>query len=225
MTPTELLKKLEGLGTIEPKALRKIRIQIEDPERTVKVSAVLSYLVRKGQLTEDNARQLMRGETPAVKRRATDELMLGVIDEEPTAEAIETKKKPKRSNREPIAPPEPILLPDPMPADVGATAYDYGQEAYDEFGNNGEEKAKPTFGGKIDKRDQWNSRWPYIGFGVLGFLMIVGMFLYFAVFNMEPQAMFENARDHYDNASYQAAIQSFDEYIDCLLYTSDAADE
>ena len=40
MTPTELLKKLEGLGTIEPKALRKIRIQIEDPERTVKVSAV-----------------------------------------------------------------------------------------------------------------------------------------------------------------------------------------
>ena len=53
MTPKELLQKLEGLGSIESKALRKIRIQVEDPDRTVKASAVLSYLVRKGQLTED----------------------------------------------------------------------------------------------------------------------------------------------------------------------------
>ena len=216
MTPKELLQKLESLGSIESKALRKIRIQVEDPERTVKSSAVLSYLVRKGQLSEEQARQLMKGETPKSSRRATDELMLGVNEPEEETTAAKVKKKPKRSNRKTRAA-EPIDL-DAMGVQaepIGATALDYDQGFSEDPYVEGEgETAKPSFGGKIDKRDQWNSRWPYIGFGLLGFLLIVGMFLWFTVNNMEPQAMFENAREHYENGSYQAAIQAFDEYIE-----------
>ena len=76
MTPQDLLQKLESLGAIDRKALRKMRIQVEDPDRTVKTSAMLSYLVRKDQLTEEQARQLMRGEMPKISRRATDDLSL-----------------------------------------------------------------------------------------------------------------------------------------------------
>ena len=224
MTPKELLQRLEGLGSIESKALRKIRIQVEDPERTVKASAVLSYLVRQGQLTEEEARQLMKGETPAVSRNNTDELMLGVGDDEQPTESAEVKSKPKkkkkkrsnRKTREDVEPFVPVAAPieevavDPMQGD----AFDFGQ-GVDEFaGAVGEDKPKPTFGGKIDKRDQWNSRWPYIGFGVLGFLLMVGMFLFFTVNNMKPEAMFNNAREHFDNGSFQAAIKAFDEYIE-----------
>ena len=211
MTPKELLQKLENLGSIESKVLRKIRIQVEDPERTVKNSAVLSYLVRKGQINEDQARQLMKGETPVVSRRATDELMLGVIDEEaPTASAEVVK--PKRSNRQtvddipaavPVALPMPEVELDPM--------------GMDQFSNGAnEEKVKPTFSGKKDKRDQWNSRWPYIGFTALGFLLMVGTFLTFALSGQAPEAMFNNARDHYNNSSYQAAIKAYDEYIEAF---------
>lgn len=209
MTPKELLQKLESLGSIESKALRKIRIQVEDPERTVKNSAVLSYLVRKGQLTEEQARQLMRGETPAVGRRTTDELMLGVVEEGQSPDPAEPKRKPKRSNRnlptrddlvdEVVAPPMMEVQVDE------GFAEDYVSE---------DSEPKSSFTGKIDKRDQWNSRWPYIGFGLLGFLLIVGMFLWFTVNNMEPQAMYEHARGLYDQSSYQSAINAFDEYIE-----------
>jgi len=208
MTPQELLQKLESLGSIESKALRKIRIQIEDPERTVKNSAVLSYLVRKGQLTEEQARQIMKGETPVVSRRTTDELMVGVNVED-QAETKDAPKKRRRSNR--------IEDDVPVAAPIAEVQVDPAYGAVDEFANgDSEEKIKPTFGGKIDKRDQWNSRWPYIGFAVLGFLAMVGTFLYFAVSGQEPEAMFNNARDHYDNGSYQAAIKAYDEYIEAF---------
>jgi outer membrane protein assembly factor BamB/TolA-binding protein len=223
MTPKELLQKLESLGSIESKALRKIRIQIEDPERTVKVSAVLSYLVRKEQLTEEQARQIMKGETPASSRKNTDDLMLGVIDDEQETKSAEIKKKPIRSNRntrtrEDVGSVLPVDSPiDEVQVDaIPAGAYDYGPEAVDEFADPSadEEKTRPTFSGKKDKRDQWNSRWPYIGFGVLGFLLMVGTFLWFSVNNMTPEAMYNNARDHFENASYQAAIKAYDEYIE-----------
>ena len=198
MTPKELLQKLESLGSIESKVLRKIRIQVEDPERTVKNSAVLSYLVRKGQLNEEQARQLMKGETPA--------------DEEAVTASAEVVK-PTRSNRAtvddipaavPVALPMPEVELDPMDP--------MGMDQYSNGANEG--KVKPTFTGKKDKSDQWNSRWPYIGFTVLGFLMMVGMFLWFTVSNQKPEAMYNNARDHYNNSSYQAAIQAYDEYIE-----------
>lgn len=222
MTPKELLQKLESLGSIESKALRKIRIQVEDPERTVKASAVLSYLVRKGQLTEEQARQLMKGDTPAVEKRSnTEELMRNVLEDEPAAEAKEKKKKPKRSNRTsrtrddvapvPVAAPMAQVEVDTAPGNV------YGDQAgFDEFGQApaAEEKVKRSFSGKMDKRDQWASRWPYIGFGLLGFLLMVGMFLYFTVNNMKPEAMYNNAKEHYENRSYQAAIKGYDEYIE-----------
>ena len=212
MTPKELLQKLESLGSIESKALRKIRIQVEDPERTVKTSAVLSYLVRKGQLTEEQARQIMKGETPAVSRRNTDELMV-VDDDQETAPVEEVK--PKRSNRK-----KADVDPVPVAAPIAEVEMDPiangGFDAMDEFATASagtEEKIKPTFAGKLDKRDQWNSRWPYIGFTALGFLLMVGMFLYFAVSGQEPEAMFNNARDHFENGSYQAAIKAYDDFI------------
>ncbi len=222
MTPKELLQRLESLGSIESKALRKIRIQIEDPERAVKTSAVLSYLVRKGQLSEEQARQIMKGEAPVVSRKNTDELMLGVIDDEQPTESAVVKKKPKRSNRdartrEDVKAAVPVASPiAEVQVGVPAAGFDYGEGGVGEFDDqaSGEHRAKPSFSGKLDKRDQWNSRWPYIGFGVLGFLLMVGMFLWFTVSNMTPEAMYNNARDHFGTGSFKAAIKAYDEYIE-----------
>ena len=72
MTPLQLLEKLKQLG-LNDKVLGKIRQQIEDPEKTVKVTAVLKYLVKKGQITEDQARNLLKKASDAKKKKAAAE--------------------------------------------------------------------------------------------------------------------------------------------------------
>ena len=208
MTPKELLENLESLGWIDAKLLKKIRSQVDDPDRTVKTTAVLKYLVRKEQLTEDQAKQMLRGEMPVLASHNTDELMAGVGEEPAAVDPVEEvamaiDEVVEYEELEPVEELETIeeyVEPAPMAID-DAAAYGNVDAGFGvgEFGEPAaaapQSNAKPTFGGKIDRSDQWNSKWPYIGFGLLGFLLIVGMFLWFTVNNMEPEAMFQHARD------------------------------
>ena len=222
MTPKELLQKLEALGSIEAKALRKIRIQVEDPQRIVKTSAVLSYLVRKGQLTEEQARQLMKGETPAGGNRGnTEELMLNVLDDEPVAEGqgkeeTETIQSNVPNSRTMSNQFLSLLRSrkwKSIPPRATSTAIRPGSMSLARL-LSPKRRLNHRSVARLTAGDQWSSRWPYIGFGLLGFLVMVGGFLYFTVNNMKPEAMYNNAKDHYENRSYQAAIKGYDEYIE-----------
>jgi outer membrane protein assembly factor BamB/TolA-binding protein len=219
MTPKELLTKLESLGSIDKKALRKIRIQVEDTSRTVKPSAMLSYLVRKDQLTEEQARQLMRGETPKVtSRKNTEDLMVDVLDDEPNVADL-NRTRPDRGRRESPGRIEEVLqTPTPIIDEYAAPAIPDGPDGFDDFGSAATvaegESIIPTFTGKKSNPNQWNSRWPYIGFGVLGFLLLVGAFLAMTIGRLKPDAMYDEARGHFENGSYQAAIKAYDDYLE-----------
>ena len=110
MSLGQLLEQLEILGTIEPNILRKIRQQIENPDKTVKPKAVLSYLIKKNQITESQATQILKGELlPPADVPSVDEFE---VDEPPaendydTGELIGLAPEPEET-----PPPAPIVAP------------------------------------------------------------------------------------------------------------------
>ena len=59
MTPSQLLTRIESLGSIDAKYVEKIRKQVEDPGKVVKTKAVVKYLLGKKQITKAQAKQLL----------------------------------------------------------------------------------------------------------------------------------------------------------------------
>ena len=78
----------------------------------------------------------------------------------------------------------------------------------------GEDSAVKAFLGKRDKKDQWATKWLYIGFGLLGFLLIMGAVLWIATMGVAAEEQFKAAMDSFDKLAYQDAIAKFDQYIE-----------
>jgi len=219
MTPTELLDQLESLGAIDEKTLRKLRAQVDNPERSVKTSAVLGYLVKKEKLTEDQAKQLMRGEIPQFDRQASDEVVVEVEEIEVVEPVVEPAEVPQavpmavpiETAPEPPAAPE-ITVDTAEPAGLGSP------ESMDQWGSTEAEadqsSDKKGFVGKKNTRDQWTSRWPFIGFGILGFLAIIGFTLFVALTNMQPEAEFKAANDKYNEGNFATARKLFADFLE-----------
>ena len=271
MSPSELLEKLDALGTIDEKILRKIRRQVESPGKVVKVSAVLKFLVKSDQLTEAQARDLFKEskseaapsapapaeaeasspktaddfevtEEPADNEHDTGDLIGGVNEEDVPAKPIPepepkpdvvaqvepeiiaevepepaktAKRKKKKQKKKPVEP-EPEVISEPTFQGAGfddETTLDmdagFDDEAEPESGG------KPRgFQGKVDKSNQWKTKWLYIGFGVLATLLISVGLLFLAVSGVTAEDLYKAAQDNFKKQSYQAAVKQFDEYIE-----------
>ena len=140
MSPRQLLEKLEALGGIDEKILGKIRKEIQNPEKNVKPKAVLSYLVKKGQLTPKQAKNLLK-ETPAPAKPPTADEIQVVEPNEPAEKDYDTNDlmglEPEsvvepvvEPTVEPIVEVEPVLEVEPT-IDPGATIMDDGLLASD----------------------------------------------------------------------------------------------
>ena len=263
MSPSELLEKLDALGTIDDKILRKIHRQVESPGKVVKVSAVLKFLVKNDQLTEAQARDLFKEsksaavpdapvapeppapktaddfevtEEPADNEHDTGDLIGGVNEEiapakpEPEPEVIAEvepevvaevepeppkKSKRKKKKKRPVEP-EPELISEPTFDNAGfddetALDMDAGFDDSDSPDSGGKSRG---FQGKIDKSNQWKTKWLYIGFGVLATLLIGVGVLYLAVSGVSAEDLYKAAQDNFKKQSYQAAVKQFDEYIE-----------
>lgn len=99
---------------------------------------------------------------------------------------------------------------DPLQADYG-TGMDAGM--YGDFQNR-EEKPTPGFRGKRLKKDQWSTKWLYIGFGILGLLLIFGAVLYIAVNRVSAEDQFKAANTSFENGAYSDAIEKFNKFIE-----------
>ena len=209
MTPTELLDQLESLGAIDNKTLRKLRAQVNSPDRSVKTSAVLGYLVKKEKLTEDQAKQLMRGEIPQFAQEVSEEVVVEVDE-------IETVETPQAV---PMAMPIETPTPPPEPEiGIDAMAEPIAVDGPDEWGvteaQTEQSTEKKGFVGKKNTRDQWTSRWPFIGFGILGVLLIVAIPLYIALTNMQPEAMIKSANDAYTAGNFATARKLYVDFLE-----------
>ena len=59
MTPSQMLARIEALGSIDAKYIDKIREQIEDPSKDIKSKAIVKFLFNKSLLTKDEAVKLL----------------------------------------------------------------------------------------------------------------------------------------------------------------------
>ena len=267
MSPRQLLEKLESLGSIDEKALDKIRKQVEDPNKKVKPKAVLSYLIKKGELTKKQASRLLKSKpkkaTPTadeievvqpVEKDYDTNALMGISPEEVVEPVVEPIVEPVV---EPIVEPlddagEPIVVPQETIMDGGALARVVGEEpvqpvemtqvvtpidspmdggldgfGMDDFGGSGAEQQTESnlasFAGKRNQRDQWATKWLYIGFGILGTLAIGLVVLYFATSGQTAEDMYEAASTSFNNQSWGDATKKYEAYLERFPNHKDAA--
>ncbi len=132
---------------------------------------------------------------------------------------------------------EEFSVPTVNPIEVGAvvpTEVGFPEEpAFDAFADDGyasggyqtQSGPQPTlasFKGKKDRSDQWSTKWLYIGFGILGTLLIGVAVLWFVNIGQKPEDMFEAAMSSFNKQSYGDAQKKFDNYLDQYATHKDA---
>ena len=140
-----------------------------------------------------------------------------VVEAEPalTAPAPETKKKRKKKKKKSSKPAPETIAAEPEFDNAGfddETALDMDAG----FVEDDEPVSSSTgrgFQGKIDKSNQWKTKWLYIGFGLLATLLIGVGVLWLAVSGVSAEDLYKAAQDNFKKQSYQGAVKQFDEYI------------
>lgn len=73
--------------------------------------------------------------------------------------------------------------------------------------------AKKGYAGKLDTTDQWNTRWLWTGFGILGGLLVAGAVLWLGVLRVDADKLFGEAETSYGNEAYGDAAAKFDKFV------------
>ncbi len=259
MSPGQLLEKLDAMGVVDPRILAKIRAEVENPKKVVKTKAVLSYLVKKDQLTEQQAKRLLKSSTAdeievvaaAVEQHDSAELMSikgapevaqeidvnatvmdhGAFVQEVDPEIVVSEIHDPLSQGAPIAAP---MVPDQnfgqpdqglggFGQDVGQQGFGNGLDTGLDGGYGEPDKQEVSFLGKKNQKDQWNTKWLYIGFGILGSILIGTAITWIATMGQKPEDMFQAAMDSYNKATYTDATKKFEEFLDAYPEHKDSA--
>lgn len=117
---------------------------------------------------------------------------------------------------------EPMELPTDPLADHAAGGRDEGYDSGAYANQSGEQAMPHSFSGKRNKKDQWSTKWLYIGFGILGTILIGTAVTWFAVMGQKPEDMFEAAMNSYNKQSWSDAAAKFDEYLEAFPDHKDA---
>jgi len=98
MTPSQLLTRIEALGSIDAKYIDKLRKQIEDPTKNVKSEAIVKFLFSKKLITKMEAVKLLaspnKGEF-SERKRVGDSTGASSRQAQPVPPAAETVARPK----------------------------------------------------------------------------------------------------------------------------------
>jgi outer membrane protein assembly factor BamB/TolA-binding protein len=117
---------------------------------------------------------------------------------------------------------EPLPLSELGPADVMADHAEFdplGEGLESHFGtaaateSSGQSSGPLTFQGKRAKRNQWDSKWIYIGSALLALLAMLGVILAFTIFKADSARLWEQATDKFNKARYSAAMSDLELYI------------
>lgn len=118
---------------------------------------------------------------------------------------------PSRQEAAPIELGSDVLVPN----DADYANYGAGVDAG--FGDEHAEGLGRTTVGFVGKRnlaDQWQTKWLYIGFGILGFLLIMGAVLTVATMGQKAEDQFKAAMQSFEDNAYQDAVAKFNQYIE-----------
>ena len=217
MSPDKLVNKLEALGSIDRKIIKKLREQIQSADKPLKSTSILKYLVKKGFVSEAVAKDLLKS------------------DKQPTAtgDHVETRIAepgeivPYEDDQLEVARVEQSLsevidaFPETKSKDLASRK---DKSDTDHFGDTSASAITQSAAGedlsalgqfrKNDQKNQWTSKWPWIG-GISLVLLIgvvVALAAWFAGASAEEQ--YDAAKGSLDSHTYEDAIKKFDEFIE-----------
>ena len=219
MSPNNLINKLEALGKLDRRIITKLREQVDASKTPPKATSILKYLVKKELISESEAKKILKSDKqkpkPVKETRAASEQELIAIAAEEEAEIAEVEN----SLSEVIDPDELKLSKAPkgrkpmltdsfadMAASAVATANDRGEGEDDSDGENENFK-------KWDTKNQWASKWPFIGFGVLLLLIMIGSFLAIWLGGVDADKQYAAAISSIDNLTFADAEEKFTNYL------------
>lgn len=79
---------------------------------------------------------------------------------------------------------------------------------------SGAQKTVPTFAGKKDSSDQFQTKWLYIGFGLLGSILIGTALFYILLAGQTPDEMLKAIQDAYIAQSYGDCVKKCDNFLE-----------
>ncbi len=217
MSPIKLINKLEALGKLDPRIIAKLREQVGASATPPKAASILKYLVKKNLISESEAKKILKSEKakPVEKKRAASAEELIAIAAEEEAEIAEVEN----SLSEVIDPDE--LRLSKAPEERKSTFTDSfadmssGAVAPPKGGGEGQgesESANANYK-KWDTKDQWTSKWPFIGFGVLLLLIMIGSFLAIWLGGVDADKQYAAAISSIDNLTFADAEEKFTNYL------------
>jgi len=216
MSPQKLINKLEALGTLDARIIAKLREQVGASKTPPKATSILKYLVKKDLLSETEARNILKSEKAKKQApRASNAEELIAIAAEEDAEIAEVEN----SLSEVIDPDELQLSKAPQGrkasftdsfADMSSAAVAPPNDAW--TGQDESAPANENFK-KWDTKNQWTSKWPFIGFGVLLILIMVGSFLAIWLGGVDADKQYAAAISSIDNLTFADAEEKFTNYL------------
>ncbi len=244
MLAEQFIDRLEQQGLLDAKVVKQLRRKLNKVKDRKKITAeqIARLLVDAGHLTQFQATKLVAEltspkESSAVEIGATRQM--GGSDElaiKPSKEDLDMEVKtpmkskepsePKRAFRAPPAPPP--AAPTPEPADdllddlVETEALGDTAAAGDPLGDIGTGGAAAVAPSQRTGSAQlmstptsvWDSRLLLIGGGILGGMVVVGLFLYLALTRGKADEMFEQAQKAYRDGQYAQAAKLYEKLLE-----------
>jgi outer membrane protein assembly factor BamB/TolA-binding protein len=218
MSPQKLINQLEALGKLDSRIIAKLREQVQSSANPPKATSILKYLVKKDLISESEAKRILKADKPS-----------DVAQEQTRIVSYEEMEAGAREEAEEIAEVENSLSEVVDPADLQMSDGPQGRKPYftDSFaemgsgpveaagGTGGDDSGKSsdeTFR-KWDTKNQWTSKWPFIGFGVLMLLIMVGSFLAIWLGGVNADKQYDAAISSMKNLTFADAEEKFSNYL------------
>ena len=221
MSPDRLINKLEALGSIDPKIIRKLREQVKSSAKPVKATSILKYLVKKELLSQSDAKAVLKaaaadtdGSDQLTRLAEPEELLIDEPDDDIEVARVEESLS---AVIDPI--PDELLGLDKAPVGKKPVNTDYFHDTAGSTGSsageNGDEEPTSALGQfrKNDQKNQWASKWPYIGGVSLVLLAGIVFFLSIWFVGASAEEQYDAAVTSLKNSTFEDAIVKFDEFI------------
>ena len=220
MSPDTLINKLEALGSIDQKIIHKLREQVKSSEKPIKATAILKYLVKNELLSQSAAKAVLKsaaaetnkGGDQLIPMAEPAELLIDEPDDEIEVARVEESLP---AVIDPI-PDEQLGLAKPPSGKkhVNRDYFDDNAKAGSaaEYGDQEPTSALGQFR-KNDQKNQWASKWPYIGGVTLVLLIGIVFFLSIWFAGASAEEQYDAAVTSLKNSTFEDAIVKFDDFI------------
>lgn len=234
MKTEDFLRSLRSSNILPVAVMDKLDAKVSNTDKHVSPKSIAKYLIEKGFLSRYQAKQLLSGElTPAddiqiqVSRESsqdTDELLRDLRPAAPEPmdatriagdnysadddeiEVVDVDYEPTlHQGLDPVVPGAHPGIVDPLGG--------FGFDAEATVETEDEAVLTGTFAGKKAKANQWESRWLFIGFALLGLFIIAAIVLAVTLFKTDASAAWERALDEFNKGRYPAALTSMTQFV------------